>query len=87
MFIFVQSIDISEHLTSSNQVKSIRKNLSLMFKRDDYPQEFYYLLQEERLTQHCLWNGVRRPCYLFARKFLPDTLENLLNIFSNFSTI
>ncbi|KAH9653787.1 Core-2/I-branching beta-1,6-N-acetylglucosaminyltransferase family protein [Citrus sinensis] len=43
--------------------------------------------QKKRLIQPCLRNGIRRPCYLFARKFHPDTLENLLNIFSNFSTI
>ncbi|URD85397.1 hypothetical protein MUK42_26526 [Musa troglodytarum] len=25
----------------------------------------------------CLWNGTRRPCYLFARKFLPHALTIL----------
>ncbi|WOL13190.1 hypothetical protein Cni_G21959 [Canna indica] len=35
----------------------------------------------------CLWNGMRRPCYLFARKFLPQSLDKLMNIFSNYSVI
>ncbi|XVE79961.1 hypothetical protein DITRI_Ditri14bG0099400 [Diplodiscus trichospermus] len=26
----------------------------------------------------CLWNGIRRPCYLFARKFSPETLDKLM---------
>ncbi|KAM7268318.1 hypothetical protein ACFE04_010484 [Oxalis oulophora] len=39
------------------------------------------------LVQECLWNGVKRPCYLFARKFYPEALDNLLQLFSNYSTI
>ncbi|KAE8056689.1 hypothetical protein FH972_013437 [Carpinus fangiana] len=35
----------------------------------------------------CLWNGVQRPCYLFARKFYPEALDNLLHIFSNYTAI
>jgi hypothetical protein len=34
-----------------------------------------------------VWNGMKRPCYLFARKFYPEALDNLLNIFSNFTII
>ncbi|XP_020227358.1 glycosyltransferase BC10 isoform X1 [Cajanus cajan] len=33
----------------------------------------------------CLWNGIQKPCYLFARKFTPETLQNLLLLFSNYS--
>ncbi|CAJ1975868.1 unnamed protein product [Sphenostylis stenocarpa] len=25
----------------------------------------------------CLWNGIQKPCYLFARKFTPGTLDRL----------
>lgn len=35
----------------------------------------------------CLWNGIQRPCYLFARKFHPESLNNLLHLFSNYTTI
>ncbi|MED6204976.1 hypothetical protein PIB30_013742 [Stylosanthes scabra] len=34
----------------------------------------------------CMWNGSKRPCYLFARKFYPETLDNLVALFSNYST-
>ncbi|KAF5748074.1 hypothetical protein HS088_TW04G00023 [Tripterygium wilfordii] len=35
----------------------------------------------------CLWNGMKRPCYLFARKFYPETLDRLLFLFSNYTTV
>ncbi|XP_019058143.1 PREDICTED: uncharacterized protein LOC104814660 isoform X2 [Tarenaya hassleriana] len=35
----------------------------------------------------CLWNGIKRPCYLFGRKFHPDTLDKLLDLFSNYTSI
>uniref|UniRef100_A0A0C9S5S4 TSA: Wollemia nobilis Ref_Wollemi_Transcript_18600_1538 transcribed RNA sequence n=1 Tax=Wollemia nobilis TaxID=56998 RepID=A0A0C9S5S4_9CONI len=39
---------------------------------------------KKQLTRrHCMVNGERRPCYLFARKFIPDTLDILLSIFPN----
>lgn len=37
------------------------------------------------MTRPCMWNGMRRPCYLFARKFYPETLDNLMHIFSNYT--
>ncbi|KAL8095175.1 hypothetical protein AgCh_036576 [Apium graveolens] len=39
------------------------------------------------LTRPCLWNGMKRPCYLFARKFYPETLDNLMHLFSNYTSI
>ncbi|GAB4853517.1 hypothetical protein Ancab_017708 [Ancistrocladus abbreviatus] len=33
----------------------------------------------------CLWNGIRRHCFLFARKFLPETLDTLIELFSNYT--
>ncbi|KAI4380571.1 hypothetical protein MLD38_006748 [Melastoma candidum] len=41
--------------------------------------------KHEEQIRPCLWNGVRRPCYLFARKFYPETLDNLLHLFSNYT--
>ncbi|CAN1229321.1 Glycosyltransferase BC10 [Linum grandiflorum] len=49
-----------------------------------------HVTSEEKVNtneQPCVWNGIQRPCYLFARKFRPDTLENLLQLFSNHTTI
>ncbi|KAL9688073.1 hypothetical protein QQ045_032486 [Rhodiola kirilowii] len=39
------------------------------------------------MIRPCLWNGLRRPCFLFARKFLPDALGNMINIFNNYTRI
>ncbi|KAF7838006.1 glycosyltransferase BC10-like [Senna tora] len=43
---------------------------------------------EKREVQRwpCLWNGIQKPCYLFARKFTPETLDNLLHLFANYSS-
>ncbi|XP_022730092.1 uncharacterized protein LOC111285109 isoform X1 [Durio zibethinus] len=34
--------------------------------------------KSEERVQACLWNGIKRPCYLFARKFYPETLDKLM---------
>ncbi|KAG8069947.1 hypothetical protein GUJ93_ZPchr0006g42120 [Zizania palustris] len=34
----------------------------------------------------CVWNGTKRPCYLFARKFYPEALNNLLKLFSGYTS-
>ncbi|CAK9312888.1 unnamed protein product [Citrullus colocynthis] len=39
------------------------------------------------MLRPCLWNGVKRPCHLFARKFYPETLGRLLHLFSNYTAI
>ncbi|KAL3830126.1 hypothetical protein ACJIZ3_018928 [Penstemon smallii] len=43
--------------------------------------------RKEVQIRPCLWNGYQRPCYLFARKFLPDTLDNLMQLFPNYTSI
>ncbi|KAK8261869.1 hypothetical protein V6Z12_D13G217800 [Gossypium hirsutum] len=43
--------------------------------------------EKRMLTGPCLWNGIKRPCYLFARKFYPETLERLMFYFSNYTTL
>nr|VDC83483.1 unnamed protein product [Brassica rapa] len=40
----------------------------------------------DELHWPCTWNGIRRPCYLFARKFHPDTLDTLVNLFPNYTS-
>ncbi|XP_015885359.3 glycosyltransferase BC10 isoform X1 [Ziziphus jujuba] len=39
------------------------------------------------VTKPCIWNGMKRPCYLFARKFYPETLNKLIHLFSNYTTV
>ncbi|KAI9097641.1 hypothetical protein K1719_025412 [Acacia pycnantha] len=38
------------------------------------------------LVTPCIWNGSKRPCFLFARIFYPRTLDRLMHLFSNFTT-
>ncbi|XWS70601.1 hypothetical protein CRYUN_Cryun03dG0060400 [Craigia yunnanensis] len=38
-------------------------------------------------TGPCLWNTMKRSCYLFARKFYPETLDRLMIHFSNYTTV
>ncbi|KAJ9702192.1 hypothetical protein PVL29_004098 [Vitis rotundifolia] len=50
----------------------------------------YHVTSNEKkkmMIQPCLWNGVKRPCYLFARKFYPEALDNLLHLFSNYTRV
>lgn len=42
-------------------------------------------MQHEEMVQPPLWNGVKRPCFLAARKFQPETLDKLLHLFSNYT--
>lgn len=45
------------------------------------------LLQKERQVRPCMWNGMPRPCYLFARKFHPDAADSLMQLFSSYISI
>ncbi|XP_073149678.1 glycosyltransferase BC10-like [Henckelia pumila] len=40
---------------------------------------------ETKLTP-CLRNGTLQPCYLFGRKFLPETLDDLIQLFPNYTS-
>ncbi|KAJ4913191.1 hypothetical protein Rs2_07812 [Raphanus sativus] len=40
----------------------------------------------DELHWPCTWNGITRPCYLFARKFHPDALDTLVNLFPNYTS-
>ncbi|XP_047311918.1 glycosyltransferase BC10-like isoform X2 [Impatiens glandulifera] len=43
---------------------------------------------EKRMEEQrgCMWNGIQRPCYLFGRKFMPDAIDNLISLFSNYTS-
>ncbi|XP_072962052.1 glycosyltransferase BC10-like [Typha angustifolia] len=52
-------------------------------------KSFHVTSDERKLVTEtaCMWNGMKRPCYLFARKFYPEALDNLMNLFSNYTAI
>nr|POF19475.1 hypothetical protein CFP56_30420 [Quercus suber] len=39
------------------------------------------------LVTPCSWNGMKRPCFLFGRKIHPETLDKLMQLFSNYTTV
>ncbi|CAA0818733.1 Core-2/I-branching beta-1-6-N-acetylglucosaminyltransferase family protein [Striga hermonthica] len=53
-------------------------------------RESIHVTSDERREiqiRQCLWNGNEWPCYLFGRKFLPETLDILLHLFPNYTSI
>jgi hypothetical protein len=48
---------------------------------------FSPILQKLVMQKPCLWNGSKRPCYLFARKFNPEALDNLLKLFTSYTSV
>ncbi|XP_039119580.1 glycosyltransferase BC10-like [Dioscorea cayenensis subsp. rotundata] len=61
-----------------------------LLKNITYISESYHITSDERKQERrdpCLWNGMKRPCYLFARKFYPEALDSLMHLFSNFTLI
>ncbi|KAJ4758300.1 hypothetical protein LUZ62_023314 [Rhynchospora pubera] len=52
-------------------------------------ESFHVTSDEKKVVtlNPCLWNGSKRPCYLFARKFYPEALDNVLNLFSNYTAV
>lgn len=52
--------------------------------------ETFHITSDERkkvTILPCMWNGMKRPCYLFGRKFYPEALDKLLFLFSNYTTV
>ncbi|KAL7590854.1 glycosyltransferase BC10 [Lactuca sativa] len=43
--------------------------------------------KREMTITPCMWNSVNRPCYLFARKFLPETLNSMIDLFPIYTTV
>ncbi|GJN39029.1 hypothetical protein PR202_gb28122 [Eleusine coracana subsp. coracana] len=52
-------------------------------------ENFHVTSDDKKLVMQkpCLWNGSKRPCYLFARKFDPEALENLLEQFTSYTSV
>ncbi|CAF2107184.1 unnamed protein product [Brassica napus] len=78
----VSSEEMSVHVTSLGEVCScdfLSVSLSLFIL-------LLVVLKHGELHWPCTWNGITRPCYLFARKFHPDALDTLVNLFQNYTS-
>ncbi|KRH02813.1 hypothetical protein GLYMA_17G060300v4 [Glycine max] len=55
------------------------------YRAQDVTYELLKNITKEVQSWPCLWNGIQKPCYLFARKFTPETLDSLLRLLANYS--
>ncbi|KAI4978097.1 hypothetical protein ZWY2020_014651 [Hordeum vulgare] len=54
-----------------------------------YFNEIVHIASDETRTvtsTPCILNGRKRPCFLFARKFYPDAVNNLLKLFPSYTS-
>ncbi|MQL95588.1 hypothetical protein Taro_028263 [Colocasia esculenta] len=72
----ITSIDENVHVTSDEKYETNMNRTSFTFCQQKMVQQ-----------RRCLWNEMQRPCYLFARKFYPEALDNLMLLFSNYTVI
>lgn len=74
------------HVTSDEKVWCMRA-LLICFIENVLTSLMNYLVfpQKEVQSWPCLWNGIQKPCYLFARKFTPETMDSLLRLLANYS--
>ncbi|CAL0305688.1 unnamed protein product [Lupinus luteus] len=70
----------------SFSAKDITSNLMKYFTSIDESPHITSDPKRTVLITPCMWNGSKRPCYLFARKFVPETLDKLIHLFSNSSS-
>ncbi|XP_057434593.1 glycosyltransferase BC10-like isoform X2 [Lotus japonicus] len=83
----VTYVDWSEgkwHPRSFSAQEISDKLLKTLRSKDEVPH-ITSEAQRSVIITPCMWNGSKQPCYLFARKFYPETLDKLMHLFSNSS--
>ncbi|KAF5764898.1 putative beta-N-acetylhexosaminidase [Helianthus annuus] len=53
------------------------------YHEQDFSYQLIKNITKKTMVMPCMWNGINRPCYLFARKFKPDTLHRMIDLFTN----
>ncbi|KAI3750343.1 hypothetical protein L2E82_20977 [Cichorium intybus] len=81
----VTYVDWSERKWHPRSYKSPDVTSKLLRNITGFDVSLHFTSDEKKtvLKTPCIWNGMQRPCFLFARKFFPETLENLMQLFSN----
>lgn len=84
----VTHVDWSEHKWHPKSYRAQDVSYELLQKITSIDESVHETSEANKhiYVQPCLWNGVKRPCYLFARKFYPETLNILIQIFSNYTS-
>ncbi|XP_047940816.1 glycosyltransferase BC10-like [Salvia hispanica] len=85
----VTHVDWSEGKWHPKSYRALDVTYDLMRNITSISDSVHVTSEEKKQVQitPCLWNGNPRPCYLFARKFLPETLDNLIQLFPNYTSI
>uniref|UniRef100_A0A0E0LF98 Uncharacterized protein n=1 Tax=Oryza punctata TaxID=4537 RepID=A0A0E0LF98_ORYPU len=85
----VTHVDWSEGKWHPKAYRAVDTNFELLKNISSIDESIHVTsnAKHQVMRRPCLWNGMKRPCYLFARKFYPEALDNLMNIFSNFTII
>lgn len=83
----VTHVDWSEHKWHPKSYRAQDVSYELLQKITSIDETVHETSEAKKqvLVKPCVWNGVKRPCYLFARKFYPETLDILIQIFSNYT--
>ncbi|KAK9705696.1 hypothetical protein RND81_07G076200 [Saponaria officinalis] len=83
----VTHVDWSEHKWHPKSYRSQDVSYELVQKLTSIDESLHETSEAKKQVdiRPCLWNGMKRPCYLFARKFNPETLHKLTQLFSNYT--
>ncbi|KAK9715587.1 hypothetical protein RND81_06G174900 [Saponaria officinalis] len=83
----VTHVDWSEHLWHPKSYRSQDVSYELLQNLTSIDVSVHETSESWKPSdvKPCLWNGVKRPCYLFARKFYPETLDILTQLFSDYT--
>ncbi|KAI3691225.1 hypothetical protein L2E82_49458 [Cichorium intybus] len=78
LWLIVSTIQSSEIIVGTKMASKILISESVHVTSDE---------KRNMTITPCMWNDVNRPCYLFARKFLPETLEKMIDLFPSYTTV
>ncbi|KAL8152329.1 hypothetical protein V2J09_010089 [Rumex salicifolius] len=85
----VTHVDWSEHKWHPKAYRTKDVSYELLHNITSIDVSVHVTSEEQSEVQinPCLWNGVKRPCYLFARKFYPETLHKMMQLFTNYTNV
>jgi len=83
----VTHVDWSEGKWHPRSYRAADVNYQLLKNITSVNENFHITSDDKKVMTRtpCMWNGTKRPCYLFARKFYPESLNNLLKLFSSYT--
>ncbi|XP_058724800.1 glycosyltransferase BC10-like [Vicia villosa] len=82
----VTYVDWSERKWHPRSFRAHDITYQLMKKIAYIDESPHYTSDAKRTVTPCELNGSKRSCYLFARKFYPETQDRLIKLFSNSTT-